>query len=365
MKDIVTKQLSAVVLGNSQTSRLLFALLKERVKDSLLVGFDEDFHLLSPHIASINGVKTRIKNIAIEKRHDPIVPAIEGVETIGVKQKGDEQTVLIIGAGTQGVVEAINRIGIGVKIILVDTNNPILATYDSSVQEVINRYLKKHGVRVLTDTNVLSTIYRDEKNFVVAEQNGSPKRLIADSVVTKCGHNWKSYNEYGLSNVASEETLSGLAKSHSVEILTGDIILLPDNKTLTLSEAENIVDFLCGKKIRKWVSSPHLAYGHSNGISFFSFGMLEQSMPMAHTGYRKSVIKLRNTSDDTPTYFIKLITTVNGRIIGISGVVAKDSFDLDYLEYAVHKKIKTQDMKNFIRLNTPHAFALYEAIDSL
>lgn len=353
MKQIVTKKVSAVVFGDSDSSKFIYRRLKETQKDALLLSARDEVRFVSKQIVSINGVKTQASKVLLDthKRSESAASISTGA-------------VVAIGSDDKVLSKVFTAMGAAQSICLLTHDSKLLQNYDLAVQDVVLRYLKKSKVKVLFDTNVLSTRVSENKTYIVAEHSGVPRRIVADTLVQTL-ENPGTQDEMGLHNAVPEDTIQELHSGHASCSITKNIGVLKSDERLTLSDVDLIVDFMKSRRSRFSIRKPPMQVMAVSGLCAFSIGLIEQSITGAHTGYRKSVVKLPELSPASPTYFIKIIASTSGRLIGVSGVIPDEYFDLKLLSYFVENKTRVSTAKKMIPLSSSHAVSLYEALDSL
>jgi len=348
MKQVITKQTQSIVYGDSDYARFIFVRLKDKVKDTILLGHADELRFIETNIASVNGVKTRFKKALVElpSNHNPV-------------QTNSTKSVVIVGSDPYSVSNVLTYIGTAESITLIIHGNNLLPTHDSAVQDVMQRYFKKMKIKLHFETDVLSVLVKDHKHYTIAEHKGQPKRFASDALITEPT---QVIVDFGLENTKPVNNDHNSDKSCS---LNKNIGLLKTDQPLSLADVDTIVEFMSGSKNSFVINTPYTQIHSSGGVSFFSIGLTEQSVTSAHTGYRKSIIKLPGIHPDSPTYFIKILASISGRLLGISGITKEDTLDLDLLYHFVAVKVRVLDAKKALSVTTPYAASLHEALDSL
>lgn len=348
MKQVIAKQTQCIIYGDSDYARFIFARLKEKTKDITLLGKNDELRFVAGNVASINGTKTSFKKALVE------LPT--QAQPLPLKSA---KSVVVVGVESSSVVNVLDNLTAGKDITLLVSGSTLVPSHDSAVQDVMQRYFKKMKVTIHYETDVLSVNIKDQKYFIVAEHKGQPKRMVSDRLITE---EVLEKVDYGLENAVSKVELHSSDRSHS---LNESIAVLKLEQQLSLADVDTIVGYMCGRRSIFAIDTPRTQIHSAGGVSFFSIGLVEQAVTGAHTGYRKSVIKLPRPNPSSPTYFIKILASINGRILGISGIAKQDTLDIDLLYHFVSTKVRIKDAKIALSVSTPNAASLHDALDSL
>ncbi|MGQ9819714.1 MAG: dihydrolipoyl dehydrogenase [Candidatus Kapaibacteriales bacterium] len=147
------------------------------------------------------------KNIIIATGAQPkIFPSIEvdRVRIITSKEamilKEVPKEIVILGAGAIGVEFAYFFNAFGSKVTLVEMMDRILPIEDEEVSKELERHYKKYGIKILTNTKVVSAkVVEGNVNVVVEKNDGTNEVLTADYALNAIGI------QANISNIGLEE----------------------------------------------------------------------------------------------------------------------------------------------------------------
>lgn len=109
--------------------------------------------------------------------------------------------VIILGAGAIGVEFAYFFNAFGSKVTLVEMMDRILPIEDEEISRELERHYKRYGIKILTNTKVLSAkVVKTKANVEVQKSDGTKEVLIADQALNAIGI------QANIENIGLEET---------------------------------------------------------------------------------------------------------------------------------------------------------------
>lgn len=360
MPHSIAKQTDIVLVGDSPLIRLLHRLILENTKNCMLVNA-EDFRFLDDNVASINGTKVYAKKIIILKKLHSTLPDIPGLNTVSKKQ--NPESIIIIGNNERAYKSAVEAVKNNVTTNVITMSDRLLEKYDSSVQDVCERHLKKTGVKLYMSTTILSIATKDGKNYIVTESSGAPKRLVCDDIAYFSDGKWDDADTLGLANTSLTSVMDEIASANTIKLGAQNTLIIPAETSYTLSDLEYVVDFAKDGKYRHGKSLEFYEGAHNN-FSYFTVGIKEQDIENEHVAYKKSVAKISVNGYEGPTLFLKVITSLKKNIVGISGIVPRTT-DNSLFRYIVECNMNVIEARRLIDATSPLALAFHDITENL
>ena len=97
------------------------------------------------------------------------------------------QHLIVIGGGVIGLELGSVWKRLGAKVTVIELLPAILPGMDDDVVKEADRFLRKQGLEIRTNTRVISGGRTDNGAFVVVEQDGKPERIEGDHVLVSVG----------------------------------------------------------------------------------------------------------------------------------------------------------------------------------
>lgn len=249
------------------------------------------------------------------------------------------KSIAIVGNDTEALQHSLTLAGRGTHTTLICEQETLLSSYDTSVQGVVERFLKKQKISVLRGTPILSIEPKGNAMSIVCEQDGKPLNLTPEKLYV-CPNKHYSYN-FGLGNVSLNEEPNSRQK---IQRLHKRIVVMQEDANIGLGTLYDVAELLLGRKKEPIDYVPREIYS-SDSLSYFSIGVLEQDFFDTHISYKKTMVKLRN-SNKTVQWFIKVLTSQHNTIIGIHGVLPYSYKNLDLLIGLVENRSNISELKN-------------------
>jgi hypothetical protein len=360
MAHAIAKQTDVVLVGDSPLMKLIHRLVLEHTKNCITTG-TEEFRFLNENIVSINGTKVFAKKVVILKKLHSTLPDIAGLKK--AVHKKNASSVLVIGNNSTTYSEALESIKSGKTTHIATMTDRILEKYDSSVQEVCERYLKKLGIKIHYQTTVLSVASTNEKNFIVCESSGIPKRLVAEDIRYFGNGTWEDADVIGLSNTSLVTEMDTIKSATTIQRGAGNALIIPAETSYTLSDIEYVIDFIKDGKYRHG-QTLEFHEEECESYRFFTVGIKEQDIAGEHIAYKKSVAKISVAEYDGPTLFLKVMTSTRKNIVGISGIVPGNT-ETSVFRYIVEENMNIIEARRLIDATSPLALAFHDITENL
>jgi hypothetical protein len=228
------------------------------------------------------------------------------------------------------------------RFVVATSEESILPSHDMAVQEVLTRYLHKQGVAVYTAYNVLPTV-RSTSNTLetIIEKSGSPKKILSTAVYE---HKIPKPTDIGTANISSVVALPDTCSI--VRKLAPHITKINDtNTTYPLSQLRTIVEFALSTRKKTLLVTPSQISG-GGGLKYFTLGEPEQKYYSTNLGYKRSIVPIR--SEVEYRCFLKVITSLSGVIIGISGVIEEGMIDPSMFANLISSGAKSTELMDVV-----------------
>ncbi len=143
---------------------------------------------------SVNGEELTAKKFIIAAGTSPMVPSIEGIESIPYLTnetifKTDKlpKSLMILGGGPIGVElgQALNRLGVAVTLI--ERNNRILPRDEQEFSERMSTILLKEGVKIEVDASAVKIDKNNKGVILTAERNSEKFNIEAEHILIAVG----------------------------------------------------------------------------------------------------------------------------------------------------------------------------------
>jgi pyruvate/2-oxoglutarate dehydrogenase complex dihydrolipoamide dehydrogenase (E3) component/uncharacterized membrane protein YdjX (TVP38/TMEM64 family) len=150
--------------------------------------------IIDPWTVRVGDRRIRARNIVVATGARPIVPPIEGIETIDYltsdnlwSMRGAPGRLLILGGGPIGCELAQAFARLGVDVGLLEMAPRLLMREDPEVSQLLERQFAADGVRVLTGHRALRFIPREGGHCLVAEYRGAEVEIPFDRLLVAVG----------------------------------------------------------------------------------------------------------------------------------------------------------------------------------
>jgi hypothetical protein len=316
------KKTTIAVIGSGKVYASVQAILTH---DKVPYMAGADIHFLSASEAVVDGFRVQADRFLV------LSPAhkadLSGTNRLPVSDSALNlaASTLFVGDGQDTVLGALSRTGMSSNKI-VSTSAYILPSHDKAVQEVIGNYLRKQKVDLLLDHSALSTTKNlDGRYTTVVEKSGHPTHIKSDVVFEE--RLAPSKTAYGFENIGIQnpETYFEPGVHRVSKRIT---LLICQNPTYTLTQVGRLVKFALSKSSRL-LTMPRVQIASTSELKFFTIGEPEQTFDSTHLAYKRSVVAIRSETDYR--CFVKVITSMRGNILSISGVVSSEMLDPEIL----------------------------------
>lgn len=190
---------SAAVKRSRQTSSRLTRGVKFLMKKNNIDVYEGDAYISARDIVRVTAADGKVeeiktKNIVVATGSHPIqIPGIEvdGTSVVtyveAILQEKQPKSVVIIGAGAIGVEFATIWSSYGTEVTMVEMMPNIVPTEDDEVTAELTKSLKKNGVKILTNTKVLSAKATDNGVAVEVSNDEGNQTLEAEQALNAIG----------------------------------------------------------------------------------------------------------------------------------------------------------------------------------
>lgn len=175
---------------------------------------------------TVNGVEYTAEKFLIATGSSPVIPPIEGLSEINYLTNENifdlesvPESVAVIGGGPIGVELAYALNGLGCDVAVIESADNILPIEDSEITDRLKDKLKNDGIKILTNTKVMSVEQKD--GYVSLKTDGEYGEVKAVRVLVATGRkpnidtlNLKSAGvEYNKNAVLTDKYLRTTAKN--------------------------------------------------------------------------------------------------------------------------------------------------------
>jgi glutathione reductase (NADPH) len=207
-----TKMINAV---NNELDRLngIYQRMLDNSKVQLFRGYAR---LLDPHTIEIGDTKVTADKILIAVGGYPVKPDVPGIEHTIVSDdmfhlKEQPKRIVIIGGGYIGVEFACIMNGLGSEVTQIIRRDKILRGFDEDIRTSIQEAMEKHGIRIVTNSN-LKTIEKTSDGLNVHLEGGDmPEIVVADAVGLAATGRKPNIAKLGLENAGVEVVRGAIA----------------------------------------------------------------------------------------------------------------------------------------------------------
>jgi glutathione reductase (NADPH) len=207
-----TKMINAV---NNELDRLngIYQRMLDNSKVQLFRGYAR---LLDPHTIEIGDTKVTADKILIAVGGYPVKPDVPGIEHTIVSDdmfhlQEQPKRIVIIGGGYIGVEFACIMNGLGSEVTQIIRRDKILRGFDEDIRTSIQEAMEKHGIRIVTNSN-LKTIEKTSDGLNVHLEGGDmPEIVVADAVGLAATGRKPNIAKLGLENAGVEVVRGAIA----------------------------------------------------------------------------------------------------------------------------------------------------------
>jgi hypothetical protein len=304
-----------------------------RVEDTSLV------HFIGNNLFVLGGEKIGFKRALLLLPETTRLPDIKGLEKTNFRPLGEYDTTakggyhVVVGSGPDSLLEVVTLSKQASKVDII-YDQELLKGYDMSVQDVVRRHLKSIGVSEISHHLPIAATTKNSKTLLLLRDGKSGRQISCD--------------ELHIERITSEHSSIGLENqgyfaSSTESGLRAGILRLDQNSALNLSQIKQICSILVsgrgGVPEKFSMQSSIIEEAH-----LFTYGYAEQDIINTHLGYRKSIAR---NSEKLHTFqgFIKVLTSMRGQILSISGILPAD-YDTTRLAIATRSSHTIEQLLN-------------------
>ena len=355
-KKIPQKKTDLLIIGESASAAVLAILAG--TKKSVVTG--KKVYFLSNNIASVDDTKIFFKSaIVLTEPTSELASSPLSIPMLLTESTGKGETV-IIGSENTAIKKSI-QISERHKVSIVCPGATILNTHDKAVQEVVSRYLKKLKITVLDGHSVVSSRPSERGTYdLVIEKDGMPKRLSVDTVYAEPIDKYlEDFGSQNLGKVGKSKYTPGMIAAK----ISKNILVVYDNQDISIETARRILGLAVSRKISSIALPTHNVF-LSSDIMYFSIGMLEQEFDSSHHAYKRSVVAVPTQGREFKS-FVKVTTSMSGKVLGICGVLPTAKLDPSLLYPVVDRGQGIQELLRTIYCGHPLAKTFIEIAKEL
>lgn len=345
------KQSDVVLIGAGPLIESIKNILGHSGCSVIMLPDAESVYFLSRRVIVYAGERIAAKRFFIVLPNQRTVPVLRGLDTTSYITLGEETNfsqsgkVLIVGGHELAVNAAMSASTTKSEVHMAYPSETLLVNYDVSVQEVVTRYLRKQKVGLFSAHTPIASRTKNNKTNLLTKTNESTRELECGTLYIE--PNETSSNDMGLSKLGVH-----IAEINNTVLSSKNLTIIDGERLITsIDDAQQYAKVLLGKR----ASSPSLVQDNqftALGVRLFSFGILEQNFIDTHIGYNKSISKLTIPGIDI-TGFIKVVTSLTGKIVGVSGILPIGYSGIDTFRFAVKDRLKISALAKQISVEDP------------
>jgi pyruvate/2-oxoglutarate dehydrogenase complex dihydrolipoamide dehydrogenase (E3) component len=365
MPKVAQKFTDIVIVGKSDSAQLIKMILTYQNKKTYKHFTTSIPRFVSANTMVLDGDKISAKKFVV------ILPELQKAKAFTVVGShpliinpdaqfidGLAKSWCVIGSDTYAVMRCVDLSVIGSKITLI-SEGTFLPAFDMTVQDIVERYIKKIGITLLKDSPVLSIEPSKDTAHIITDYNGTPRRISVNQLIITPDSYYST--DIGLGNVGE---ISEQDSVRAIFQVGSDVLIVKDNPQLGLAMIYKITDFLLGNKSHGLDYKPRTIYT-SPKLSFFSIGISEQDYFDTHLSYKKCIVKVKGPEKSPVNWFIKVLASAQNKIIGIHAVLPFSYQNTDLLISLVENDQPISELRNSCLVNDELAEAFVEIIGSM
>lgn len=337
----ITFDWTAMVKRKDTVVRRLTAGVGSLLKKNGVDVYDGEGKPVNATKVEVNGETLEAKYLMIATGARPIIPPIPGLKEAMEKEivitsrellqiKKAPKSLVVIGGGVIGIEFATMFKQLGSKVIVIEKMPGILPMIDDDVRDAYVKILKKDGVEVLTEAEVVSF----EDNKVVYKHNGKDELIEAEKVLLSIG---MRPNVEGFESLGIQIERQGIVTNEYLQTTVPNIYAIGDvNGKYMLAHvasAEGIIAaehmFSERKPKMRYDRVPSAIYGSPE---IASIGITEQEAKEKKINYKASTFPLagngRALSENEKDGFVKLIVEEGSKEVLGAHILAYNASEL-------------------------------------
>lgn len=170
--------------------------------------------IISPWEVKVADKIYTTKNITIATGASPFIPPIKGIEDIDILTSNnlwnlDElpEKLVVLGGGPIGLEMAQSFSRLGSKVTIIEMGKRVMPKEDEDVSDLVEKFLIKDGVTVLTSHKAVEFI-KSDKNIVICDYDSKTVEVEFDKVLIAIGRK-ANIKGFGLENLNISLSLNG------------------------------------------------------------------------------------------------------------------------------------------------------------
>jgi dihydrolipoamide dehydrogenase len=329
----------------------------------------------------VNGKKIETKHILIATGSRPIeIPGwefdskriVSSTDVLNLKEL--PKSMIILGGGVVGVELAYVLSTFGVDVHIVEMMKNILPREDEEIVRVLNRELKKKGIKISTSTKVIDIEKKDDEGLVATLEDLKKNKMLteyADMLFIAVGRKPNS-EKIGIEEleVAVKNGFVEVNSNYQTNISSiyaiGDVIDTPMLAHVASREGELAVEHMLGKEIEKIdnLSVPSVVYAEPQ---IASFGYSEERLKEKEIPYEKAVHQYRANGKAVAVGEVEGLVKVfvhqeTKKLLGVH-IVGKQATEIIHeLLLAKNADMKLEDIINVVHAHPTFSELLREAV---
>lgn len=315
---------------------------------------------INPYTISVNLRKFTAHKFLIATGSNPLIPSIPGLEETGYvtyrelsQNQKYPKVVAFIGGGAVAYEYSQILASFGTKVHIIEKDDHILPDRDSEVGDIAAEYLRKFGISIHTQGEVIAVGRYKGKKALVFHHDNRRYRLQVDEVIVSSGKVPNlgfapekakiRHNENGIWVNAQQQT------SQKHIYAAGDVVGLTNTAEAAIRQAQVAIHNMYFRKKYHFnpKASPTAIYGE---LEIATVGKTEHQVRMTGKLYQTAIAPIgiisKAITSDYESGFVKIIADNRGHILGGS-VVSPDASELiSILSLSINKKLKACDLAN-------------------
>ncbi|MDR3297936.1 MAG: NAD(P)/FAD-dependent oxidoreductase [Candidatus Nomurabacteria bacterium] len=321
-------------------------------------------HFLSPYEISVGPQRISAKKFLIATGSEMIDTGIKIPENLSyltpdsiLQLVRPPKTLFIAGAGSTGCELAQYFAELGTKVLIADIAGRLLPREDEEVGQVFDDIFNRLGIKVLTQSRVVSLEKDSISKKVVFLRGGQEKSVRIDEILLCTGST--PATDFGLENAGVKFTNTGIKVEKNMQTSVKHIYAAGDVIGGTDSSTEKSV-------LESGIAMSHMINHSKEVVNYSGLTRITRTWPsiatigateddcLRHDRKVKKVIvplataQVSNTSDFRDG-FVKIITDRSNKIIGATIIAPQAGIMAQELALAIRYEMTPRDIAN-----TPH-----------
>ncbi len=293
-----------------------------------------------------------------------VIPPIYGLEKTGYityVEAGDmdkaPKSVAIIGGGLVGVEYAFIYSSLGIKVHVIEGCDRIIMAEDSEATELIQEIMERRGIKLHLGVKVKDVFKRDDKKVLTLETGEKSTTISAHEIFVATGMAANTDLDLEKAGVTFDKhgiLVDDYLQTSQSHIFAAGDVTGPFKLTATgyYQSYTAVVNMFSNKRVKvDYDVVPRCLFVDPE---MASVGVTEETLKKNKIAYKKGVAQIaaiaRANSDNITEGFVKVLTKVDGTVIG--GVIVSPRAGEMIHEIALAMKLnaKAQDLAHMIHV---------------